>query len=310
MEKIRILSVNLSEKKGTVKKPVDSVILNFKGIESDAHAGNWHRQVSLLGIESFERMQGAIGRKLHFGEFAENITTQGYPLNMMHPLDRLVSGDVELEITQIGKKCHGEKCAIFRETGDCVMPKEGIFSRVISGGMLRAHDLLEYRPKVIQAGIITLSDRASKGEYEDRSGPLLRRILEDHYAGLGRLIEIHYRVIPDEQEYLGTLIDQFTQDNMDVIFTTGGTGIGPRDITPEVIKPLLDKEIPGIMEMIRVKYGMQFPNALLSRGVAGIISKTQIYTLPGNPKAVKEYADEILKTVEHTLRMLHEIDSH
>jgi molybdenum cofactor synthesis domain-containing protein len=310
MEKIRILSVNLSEKQGTVKKPVDCVILNRNGIEGDAHAGNWHRQVSLLGIESLEKMQGTTGRKLHYGEFAENITTQGYPLNKMHPLDRLISGDVALEITQIGKKCHGEKCSIFRETGDCLMPTEGIFSRVINGGKLSARDLLEYRPKIIRAGIITLSDRASKGEYEDRSGPLLRQILEDHYSRSGRPIEIHYRVIPDEQEPLRSLINQFTCDNMDLIFTSGGTGIGPRDITPEGIKPLLDKEIPGIMEMIRVKYGMQFPNALLSRGVAGIISKTQIYTLPGNPKAVKEYTDEILKTLEHTLRMLYEIESH
>jgi molybdopterin adenylyltransferase len=310
MEKIRILSVNLSEKKGTAKKPVDTVVLSSCGIEGDAHSGKWHRQISLLGIESIEKMQGAIGRKLHFGEFAENITTQGYPLHKMHPLDRLFSGDVELEITQIGKKCHGEKCSIFRETGDCVMPTEGIFGRVIQGGLLRAQDFLEYRPKVIKAGIIILSDRVSKGEYEDNSGPLLRQILEKHYTELGRPVEIHYRIIPDEQEQLRSLINQFTRDYMDLIFTSGGTGIGPRDITPEAIKPLLDKEIPGIMEIIRVKYGMQFPNALLSRGVAGVISKTQVYTLPGNPKAVKEYTDEILKTVEHSFRMLYEIDSH
>jgi molybdenum cofactor synthesis domain-containing protein len=95
-----------------------------------------------------------------------------------------------------------------------------------------------------------------------------------------------------------------------MVFTSGGTGIGPRDVTPEAVKPLIQKDIPGIMELIRVKYGMQFPNALMSRGIAGSSGNTLIYTLPGSPKAVKEYAGEILPTVEHAIRMLHGIDAH
>ena len=310
MEKIRIISVNISEKKGTIKKPVDKIKLDHTGILGDAHAGLWHRQISLLGIESIGKMQQAAGRKLNCGEFAENITTQGYPLNEMHPLDRLVVGDVHLEVTQIGKKCHGERCTIFRETGDCVMPKEGIFCRVIRGGTIKAGDLLEYKPRVLQVKIITLSDRASKGEYEDKSGPLLKQLSADFFSGEGRLTEIEHFIIPDNAGQLRSMIRRFVQGDADLIFTTGGTGIGPRDITPEVIRPLLDKEIPGIMEMIRVKYGMQFPNALVSRSIAGLISNTLIYALPGSPNAVKEYAGEIFKTLEHSLNMLHEIDKH
>jgi len=109
---------------------------------------------------------------------------------------------------------------------------------------------------------------------------------------------------------LKALLKQLIDQNTDIVFTTGGTGIGPRDITPDVVKSLLDKEIPGIMEMIRVKYGMQFPNALISRSIAGVAGKTLIYALPGNPKAVKEYSDEIFKTVEHSFRMLYNIDEH
>jgi molybdenum cofactor synthesis domain-containing protein len=191
-----------------------------------------------------------------------------------------------------------------------MMPREGIFCRVIRGGVLRAHDMLEYRPRIIQARIITLSDRASRGEYEDRSGPLLRELVEKHFADSGRTTAIQHIVIPDDPEKLSALITRYTGENSDIIFTAGGTGIGPRDITPEVIQPLLDKEIPGIMELIRVKYGMQFSNALLSRGIAGVIGKTLVYALPGSPNAVKEYAEEILKTVEHSLGMLNEIDSH
>jgi molybdopterin adenylyltransferase len=310
MSQIAILSVNISTEKGTIKTPVDSIVINDKGIKDDAHAGAWHRQVSLLGIESIEKMQALLGRPIAYGEFAENITTRGYPLYHMRPLDRLTAGDVVLEVTQIGKKCHGEKCAIFRETGECAMPKEGIFCRVITGGSLRAGDGLEFIPKMINVRIITLSDRASHGEYEDKSGPLLKNLVEGYFTGQGWRTEIQNEIIPDEPEQLKLLIRQFVEEEVDIIFTTGGTGIGPRDIAPEVVGSMLDKEIPGIMEMIRVKYGMQSPNALVSRSIAGLISKTLIYALPGSPKAVKEYTDEIFKTLEHSLMMVHGIDKH
>src|SRR5665647_55970 len=126
MEQIKIHAVNISEAKGTVKKPVPAIILNRLGIEGDAHAGKWHRQVSLLGKESIDQYNLIANSQISFGEFAENITTEGFPLYQMKPLDRLVCNDTILEVTQIGKKCHGAKCHIFVQTGDCVMPKEGI----------------------------------------------------------------------------------------------------------------------------------------------------------------------------------------
>jgi len=310
MEKIKILSVNISEKKGTIKVPVDTITLTSEGINGDAHAGMWHRQVSLLGKESLDKMTPTIGRELTYGEFAENITTEGFLLYQMKPFDRLISGNILIEVTQIGKKCHGTNCAIFKETGECVMPKEGIFCRVIKGGELRAGDILEYYPKIMKIHIITLSDRASRGIYEDKSGPLLRNLSEAFFAGIGRQVIIENSIIPDDEPQLKSLLQSSIQNNDDIVFTTGGTGIGSRDITPDVIKSLLDKEIPGIMEMIRVKYGMQFPNALISRSIAGVAGKTLIYALPGNPKAVKEYSEEIFKTVEHSFRMLYNIDEH
>ena len=118
MTQLEIESVNVSKSKGTIKEPVNSITLNSEGIDGDAHAGPWHRQVSLLDVESVVKMQDAIGRKITHGEFAENITTKGYPVYKMRPLDRLICGTVLLEVTQIGKKCHGHKCAIFKKTGD------------------------------------------------------------------------------------------------------------------------------------------------------------------------------------------------
>jgi molybdopterin adenylyltransferase len=310
MQEIRIHAVNISTTKGTVKKPVEAISLNLSGIEGDAHAGKWHRQVSLLGKESIDRYNLAANSRITVGEFAENITTEGFPLFEMKILDRLICHETILEVTQIGKKCHGAKCHIFVQTGDCVMPKEGIFCRVISGGLIKPGDVLEYHPKLIKVTVITLSDRASEGIYEDKSGPLLGQLIERFFNENGRKVSIEKHIVPDEPEMLRNLIISNTRSGCDFIFTTGGTGIGERDITPDVVKPMLDKEITGIMELIRVKYGMQFPNALVSRGVAGVIGKTLVYTLPGNPKAVKEYFDEIAGTLEHSLRMLHGIDSH
>lgn len=310
MKSIKVLSVNISEKKGTIKVPVDSISLTNIGVVGDAHSGKWHRQVSLLADESIEKFSKEAKRHIKHGEFAENITTEGILLHHTKPLDRFINGHVELEVTQIGKKCHGDNCSIFREVGNCVMPKEGIFARVINNGQLKAGDELTYHPRILKVKIITLSDRASQGEYADKSGPQIKNLAKKHFEAINRQFAFENVLIPDDAEQLTEQINQAIDEKADVIFTTGGTGIGPRDITPETIKPLLDKEIPGIMELIRVKYGMEKPAALLSRGIAGVKNQTLIYALPGSVKAVTEYCNEILPTIEHSLYMIYGIDSH
>ena len=308
--KIKVLSVNTSEKKGTVKNPVDHIQLTEIGVVGDAHSGKWHRQVSLLANESIAKFSVEANRSIQYGEFAENITTEGLLLHECRPLDRFANETLELEVTQIGKKCHGDNCSIFLEVGNCVMPKEGIFARVIRDGNLKAGDHLEYIPKIIKIDIITLSDRANAGEYADKSGPQIKNLAETFFSGIQRKTAITNHLIPDDPEQLVQLIQFAISQHVDVIFTTGGTGIGPRDITPETVKPMLDKEIPGIMELIHVKYGMEKPAALLSRGIAGVSGKTLIYTLPGSVKAVTEYCNEILPTIEHSIYMIDGLDSH
>lgn len=303
-----VVSVNISERKGTIKTPVDGIILNETGVKGDAHSGKWHRQVSLLGTESFDKFEKQAGRQLAYGEFAENITTTGIILFQTLPLDRFRIGDTELEVTQIGKSCHGDGCAIYREVGNCVMPKEGIFCRVLKNGTIKAGDKVEYIQKVFRIKVITLSDRASVGEYTDRSGPAVENILTDFFNSIQWKVEIERKVIPDDEVLLRQTLNDINETDM--IFTTGGTGIGPRDITVDVVEPLLDKKIPGIMEIIRTKYGLEKPAALLSRGVAGVIGNTLIYTLPGSVKAVEEYLTEINKTLMHSVYMLHGLDIH
>jgi len=141
---IEVVSVNISENKGTIKTPRETIVLNSKGVESDAHAGDWHRQVSLLGEESIKRFEKKLGRRLDYGEFAENITTRGIVLYETKPGDKLMIGDTILEVTQIGKICHGEGCEIFQAVGSCVMPKEGIFCKVLKGGIITTGDKIKH----------------------------------------------------------------------------------------------------------------------------------------------------------------------
>jgi len=307
---IKVLSVNISKEKGTIKQPVDSIELNELGVKSDAHAGSWHRQVSLLANESIMKFEKSAHRKINFGEFAENITTSGLVLHKTSPLDRLMIGKTELEVTQIGKKCHGTSCAIFREVGNCVMPVEGIFARVLNGGTVKPGDLITYHPRIYKVHVITLSDRASRGEYEDRSGPKIIEMVKEFFESYNNPVEFIHTIIPDNPESLRVLLDHAEDAQADFVFTTGGTGIGPRDFTPDVVRDMLDKEIPGIMESIRLKYGQEKPNALLSRGVAGVLDNTLVYTLPGSVKAVNEYLTEIFKTMKHLVYMLHGLDTH
>lgn len=140
-------AVCTSEKKGIVKREQAEIQLKPEwGIENDAHAGKWHRQVSLLAGESIDCVKEKLPT-LKNGSFAENIITRGIDLTTVKIGDRLQFGDsVVLEITQIGKKCHNDGCAIKKLTGDCIMPKEGLFGTVISGGTIKAQDAIQPVP--------------------------------------------------------------------------------------------------------------------------------------------------------------------
>ncbi|MCP3178298.1 MOSC domain-containing protein [Desulfuromonas sp. KJ2020] len=134
-----VIAVCISENKGEQKKPVDSILLKENhGIVGDAHAGDWDRQVSLLAEESIDTMR-AKGLRLGSGDFAENIVTRGIALTALPIGSRLTLGAALLEITRIGKECHN-RCAIYYQAGDCVMPREGVFARVLKGGLVRPGD--------------------------------------------------------------------------------------------------------------------------------------------------------------------------
>lgn len=139
----KIVSINISEKKGVRKKPVEEAVINENsGIEGDAHASSkWHRQVSLLALESIKKMQ-AMGLDVRPGDFAENITTEGLDLCSLPVGTKVdIGNEVVGEVSQIGKECHA-RCAIYYQAGDCVMPKEGIFIKILKGGKIKVGDTI------------------------------------------------------------------------------------------------------------------------------------------------------------------------
>ena len=141
---MKVVSVNISEKKGTVKKPVSEIHISGNGVKGDAHTGTPKREVSLLSQEKIDSFSKSCNREFKPGEFAENITFSDDKNISIDVFDRFKIGDVELEVTQLGKKCHGDRCAIFTEVGKCVMPKEGIFCKVIKGGTISPGDEINF----------------------------------------------------------------------------------------------------------------------------------------------------------------------
>ena len=297
----KVVAVCISEKKGTVKKNIGSckLIENY-GLEGDAHAGSG-RQVSLLSsdqVEAFrERSKGAV--ELPPGVFGENLLVEGYDFKTYRIGTRFKVGEVLLELTQIGKSCHSG-CEIMQRTGECIMPREGVFAKVITGGTVSVGDEMEMIPAPFRAAIITASDRSFRGEREDKSGPKIAELIEK--AGYEVISQI---ILPDDEDGLAEEMKRICdEEKPDVIFTTGGTGFSPRDRMPEATKKIAERDVPGIAEAIRA-YSMTItPKAMLSRAVSVIRGNTLIVNLPGSPKAVTECLDFLLPPLEHGLLIL------
>lgn len=299
----KIHAICISEKRGTQKHTVpEANFLAHWGIEHDAHAGDWHRQVSLLGLEKIEEFR-AKGADVAFGAFGENLVVEGFDFRMLPVGSRFRCGEVELRMTQIGKQCHAH-CEIYHRVGDCIMPREGVFAEVVHGGIIHVGDELTLLPpqanEPMRAAVVTLSDKGFAGERVDESGPLLSKMLtEAGYEVVEQLL------LPDDK---GAIVRELTRladgRQCHLVLTTGGTGFSPRDVTPEATLQVATRNAPGIAEAIRA-YSMQItPRAMLSRGVSVIRDGTLIVNLPGSPKGAGESLQCILPSLKHGLEIL------
>ncbi len=299
----KLIEICKSERKGTQKVPVrHAKLIAGHGIEGDAHAGKWHRQVSLLGLEKIEDFRRR-GADVDFGAFGENLIVEGYDFRNLPVGTRFQIGSALLEMTQIGKECHTH-CAIYHLVGDCIMPREGVFAKVLTGGEIHAGDEVTMIPpaedRPFTCAWVTLSDKGARGERKDESGPLIGELMAK--AGYDVVEEV---LIPDDYD---TIVRELTRladgRQVNVVMTTGGTGFSPRDITPEATTQVCERMAPGIAEAIRAYSMTKTPRAMLSRAVSGIRGQTLIINMPGSPKAVRECLEFILPSLAHGLEIL------
>lgn len=321
---IRALCVSVA--RGTEKRPVARVnLIENYGLEGDAHAGHWHRQVSLLSADKVDAFNARIddlnasaneaqatAKRLpseHVlpGAFGENILVEGIDFRVLPVGTRFYAGSVILELTQIGKECHSH-CQIFHRVGDCIMPREGVFATVIRGGELTVGmDMTVELPRAdrpFRAAVMTLSDKGSVGERVDTSGPRAAELLTE--AGYEVVEQV---LLPDVQARIEHELKRLADSRqVDLILTTGGTGMSLRDVTPEATLAVATRNVPGIAEAIRAGSMAITKRAMLSRGVSVMRNRTLIINLPGSKKAVEESLDVILEQLEHGLRLVRGTD--
>lgn len=293
-----VVAVNISEKKGTEKREVDSVTLKEDwGIENDAHAGKWHRQVSLLSyekVEAFNERGGEVGN----GDFGENIVVSGIDFKTLPIGTRFYCNGCILELTQIGKECH-QHCTIYHRVGDCIMPREGVFTKVIKGGTIEKGCLMHIKPP-IKTYILTASDKGARGEREDLTTGAVTKLLMRYGYDV-----VETKVLPDDRLQLSeTMREVCKRGDIPLLITTGGTGLSPRDVTPEATRDVIERYVPGIGETMRAEGRKITPRAMLSRAIAGVCQKTLILNLPGSPKAATEDLSAVISELRHGLEIM------
>lgn len=297
-----VKAICTSSGKGGAKQSVPQArLVRGFGIEGDGHGGNWHRQLSLLASGAIAEMVAA-GLDLEPGAFGENLVIETPNLAALRVGRRLRLGpEAVIQVTQKGKECH-TPCEIFHTVGDCIMPREGFFARVLRSGRLQPGDTLAADPELerLRWAVITVSDRAAAGSREDGSGPAVSRLLIDGIGGM----ELPGVVLPDDRELLAAKIRELADEaTADLVVTTGGTGLSPRDVTPEATRDVIDREVPGLAEEMRRSGLAATPRAVLTRAVCGLRGSTLVINLSGSPKAAAEQLQAILPVLPHALEV-------
>jgi len=299
MAEISAVCLSANRKSRKTKQNSVKLIENF-GIEGDAHAGPGNRQISILSELSLLKME-AEGISTSPGCCGENMDIRGtVELHTLLPGVKLKLGDSAVaRVTEIGKdNSDGHADSVIHRN---IFPLEGIFAEILTEGTVRPGDRIEVlRDDGYAAGVLTVSDSASRGDYDDLSGPAVQELLRS-----SGYLPSRYAVVPDEVPEIESRLKSWSDDGfLDVLFTTGGTGFSVRDLTPEATMLVFEREVPGIPEMIRMKSAETVESAWLSRARAGIRKRTLIINLPGSRKAAVECAGFAIPLLGHALEIL------
>jgi molybdenum cofactor synthesis domain-containing protein len=290
--------------KGTVKSPVTRAeLIEGHGIRGDAHAGSWHRQVSILDEADFEATRRLLPDLSH-GAFAENLVLAGIDAASLGLGTEIEVGGARLRVTQIGKACH-EPCHIGRATGACVLPARGLFARVVGSGTVSPGDparVVALVPRSrLQAVVLTVSDRCHAGTAEDTAGPAVAALVEESLDA-----HVYAReIVPDDRPRIEERLVHYSDGHsIDIVLTVGGTGMSPRDVTPEATRSVVERLVPGLDEAMRAASLGVTPHAVLSRGASGIRGSTLVVNLPGSRKAAVENLGAVVGALPHGLSKL------
>jgi len=297
-----LISVNLGKARGVPKHPVNKgTLIPEWGLEGDAHGGDWDRQISLFPIEAMALVPKIIRKTFEENAYSENLTIEGIPPEKLGHGTILTIGNTRIKILEIGKETFEPP-----ESGrPYIISREGRFGRVVKGGTVKPGDLVEVvdegtlDPEAPRVVLVTLSDKGAKGEREDISG----RFLNWYATRMGAAV-LSSVIIPDEKNIIKETLVKGVEAKADLILTTGGTGLAPRDVTPDATLEVIDREVPGFAEAMRAESLKNTPHAMVSRAVSGIAEKTLIINLPGSPKAVAECMEVIFPALRHAIDKL------
>jgi len=214
-----------------------------------------------------------------------------------------LGSDVLIEVSQIGKICH-DRCSIYKAVGDCPMSSEGVFGRVLRGGTVRRGDAVTVQALVDrrtpQAAVVVVSDRCSRGETQDTAGEAVVALL-----AAGGIHTFEKVIVPDEKDEIQrVLVHLCDERGADLVLTAGGTGMAPRDVTPEATAGVVDRQVPGLSEAMRMAAFARVPKAALSRGLSGVRGRSLIVNLPGSEKGARESIEILLPVLPHAVEML------
>lgn len=325
-----LVYICVSAERGVAKCPVERAVLRTdEGIEGDVHSGRWHRQVSVLDIQAVEAFRQTLSaspsdrvdsasepacagsapsspvESFAPGAFGENLGVEGIDLSRLGLGSHLLIGsNVQLMISQVGKDCHSP-CRIYEEMGDCIMPRVGLFARVVEGGPIVPGDsvtvLKAIDRSLFQTVVLTISDRCARGEARDTAGPATAHVLRE----TGAFHIYRENVLPDEEKTIRDALRHYAGGHgIDLVVTVGGTGFSPRDVTPEATRAVVERPAPGLDEAMRAASLAKTPYAMLSRAVSGIRGTTLIVNLPGSDRAAIDNLLVILPALPHALEKL------